>query len=680
MAEPSIDDLLKVGKPAAPTEAPSIDSLLGKTGPARTTTPTTQQLAEWDKLRGQGASVGTRGPLDYDFGHMGTAGAFGAGLGALTPELLEGAGWTVGMIPHPAAKAAGAGMQTVAKLPATRAVGARAGQALSGAIGGLVSEAAGQSVEMFSTNPFLAEGARMAGGIVSPAFADLAAKGVKLLGNSAMGITAKTFGKQLEENLKRKLTAAEEQYLEQLLSRIQGADTESRKALYAELEAGAGRIRAGVGPEQRQEQLAAKAATQQATQERSVVEDLLDRLTTPQTATQSGTAARDRILKNFSEGELARRADYQAQKKLVDDLVRERESAGEFVDSSPLFLMMKRELDQILLNPKSREAMLQNVAPETVPSVLSAYQEMSRALNGREIKLIGTKEQVTDMVAELVAAGKPVTKRINPETGEPEFFREFPSSFDAIDTLRRKLGDVAFGKQEEGFAAIGQTRARDWYERLTALQSEYAGPAFDKLQADYSVASRLLDKYRAAPGREVTALDRFDPTKFSKDPSDIPARFFDSFTGVDDLLKLTGDPAFVMQQAKEHILRQLQSKTTGDQAARWYLKESDMFSHPQMKELRNWTEDYVARLRGAEAAERTAKELTGTLPNRLQVIQKTAEERAKLILGGKTEGAAEARIRDLLQPTTPNMAVWAEVGPIIARSADRLSRESAACA
>jgi hypothetical protein len=55
------------------------------------------------------------------------------------------------------------------------------------------------------------------------------------------------------------------------------------------------------------------------------------------------------------------------------------------------------------------------------------------------------------------------------------FTERVPSSFDALDHVRRRLGDVFSGKEVEGFKGLQKNQAIDLYKKIRDIQVEYAG-------------------------------------------------------------------------------------------------------------------------------------------------------------------------------------------------------------
>jgi hypothetical protein len=379
-------------------------------------------------------------------------------------------------------------------------------------------------------------------------------------------------------------------------------------------------------------------------------------------ASDVGKTLRDKIMGLFGDIAEKRSAEYKAQKALRDTAVAGKEAAGEFVKNMPEYKALLSNLrDKLLIGA---EAQTQKSAPVTEKGVLQAYQNIYDAVSARRVQ-VGVNEE-----------GNPI-------------FKTFPTSFDALDDVRRRLGDVAFGKEVEGYSAIGADIARTYYGKISEIQSKFAGESHDALQGGYEMASRLLDKFKSRAGKKTTAADRFDPTRFATDPSSLPNTYFSSQQSVKDLLELTGnDRNFVLKEASDFTARQLRDKNaTGVKS--WINSNSDWLT--ALPEVRTKVNSYLQTLERAErVAGKTTKAgqiLEAKEPTVLgegkkavvagekaiEEIRATAEKRAKTILGDSNPAR---RVREIILGGKPSE--WAEVGPILAASTEgkRLITES----
>jgi hypothetical protein len=244
------------------------------------------------------------------------------------------------------------------------------------------------------------------------------------------------------------------------------------------------------------------------------------------------------------------------------------------------------------------------------------------------------------------------------------------------------LGDVAFGKEVEGYTAIGKNIAEQYYKKISEIQSKFAGESHDTLQSSYEMASRLIDKFKSKAGQKATAIDRFDPARFNTDPASLPRDYFSSKQSVKDLLELTGnDKAFVVKEASDYAARQLgtSSRQTVKAAKDWVDKNESWLN--ELPEVKAKVSAYVA---GLERAERIADKSKKAAAQLVPMERATIREGERALdaaraAGEKITKEAEQRVKTILGSQMPNEEIenlmlsgsaarWAEVAPILARS------------
>ena len=251
------------------------------------------------------------------------------------------------------------------------------------------------------------------------------------------------------------------------------------------------------------------------------------------TNADTGTSLREKIVSVQGDRITNRQNQFKADEKVVLDEVAARESAGDFIETLPEYKAIIDRLNQRLLKGKvGRE---QVTAETTEQGILSQLERVAGALKP-QVRQIGVDEQ-----------GNPVTKK-------------FPVSFNAIDELRRKLGQAAFGKDAEGYEAIGADNAKTLYRELSELQAKFA-PSKKNLISNYEEASRTLDPFKTGAGKKATAVERFGDDIYKTDASTLPGTYFNTRQSARDLIELTGgDKAFVEGEASNYVARQLQGK------------------------------------------------------------------------------------------------------------------------
>ena len=515
----------------------------------------------------------------------------------------------------------------------------------------------------------------MAGGMVGPAFAKTITDAVKYGSRKLLGLEPITALKTVAQDLglnEAALSPSQRQFIKEQIDRLRGGapSSASKEQLHDVLKTGAtditkqaerdaSAVRAAgqlgiTGAERRAEKMrlaGAKtkdigaAATQKAEAARANIGQERE-------ASDIGASLRDRIVNLFGDIAQKRSAEYTAQKAIRDAAVKEKEVAGQLVKDMPEYDELLTDLrNKLLIGKKAQE---QKTAPVTEKGVLQAYQNIYDAVNSRRV-VVGIDQN-----------------------GNPAY-KTFPTSFDALDDVRRRLGDVAFGKDVEGYSAIGSNIAKDFYSKISNLQSKYAGESHDALQSGYEMASRLLDKYKSRAGKQATAADRFDPTRFSTDPASLPNTYFNSKQSVNDLIELTGnDRAFVNQAASDFAARQLRNKDLKG-VQRWADANSDWLN--ALPDVKSKVDTYIKAIeRGERVAGKSAtaakilearepevirrgERFASAADKEAEEITKRASDRVKTILGDRNPAA---RVRDIILGGKPSE--WAEVGPLLAQS------------
>jgi len=551
-------------------------------------------------------------------GDIVTSTGIGAATGAFTPEIAYGTGQVLERIPYKPVQMAGRAMKSAS-------VGMTSGKQralgfLAGGFSGATGETAGQVAELAGAPPYISESARIVGSLAPIEILTTGAKGVSGLlrtvsptaANARMALrsvmddvgAANLAGAKREEVMRRInelrkapfTTDAQKKLYDVLANDVQtmtGAAAQEARALERS------GTREGLEAQRRAKGFAGLSGEVTETKA-TILQRAKDSLRNLGDATRElsdvGRTLRDRIVARFDEQSLNRSNAYLEQKKIRDDAVRAKEGNGILVNSLPEFKTMISDLRSKLLI--GQEARKQTTAPVTEKGLLNAYNNIYEAVSGRRV-MAGVNEQ-----------GNPV-------------YKTYPSSFEALDAVRRKLGDVAFGKEVAGYEGLTRKVAEDYYIKLSNIQSKYAGEAQDVLQRDYEIASRLIDKFKTKAGAKATAMDRIDATKFATDDKSLPGTFFNSRQSVADAIELVGDAALVERQAADFVAKNLNGKDAS--AARTWItskQNSDFLS--ALPNVRRSAEAYITNLERAEARAVGATKVE----KRLGVEQKQAAREA----------------------------------------------------
>lgn len=638
------------------------------------------------QIQAQGERSLREGSLGTNLSAIGGAGAIGGALGVAAPEILSAAGRAAGAFP---ATAPAAPFFDLAA-GATRAAG-RAATGVAGALSGMTGEAAGQTAEAFGAGPVVAEGARFVGGAISPELARFGkwalTKVIQAPALSTERKLAKEFAKAVMAKLEGRpqdLSAEERQYLDGLIADLRGAAGKTdapMQDVYGALQAGARNARTLSTQEASQIFAEADRDASRILQEtmrgpvarmrgRSQELDSLGRhvLTTAQgqrlnigaerELSDIGGDLRNVIVRRNEAAIKAREAAYKATERDRDNIVKAKEDAGEFIESRPEFKSLVEELRQKLLI--GQKAQQQTTAPVTEPGVLKNYQTIYEAVRNRRVQT-GTNEE-----------GNPV-------------YKTFPTSFHALDDVRRRLGDVLKGQPGEGYEAIGEAIARKYYAQISDIQKRFVDgdtPGIQtKLLDDYAKSSEALKMYRGRAGKRATAVDRYDDEEYITDASALPARFFKSAQGVQDLVELTGDRPLVSKAASDYATRQLEGKSA-EQVRAWLRQNSDWLR--QMPEVWSKVGNYSMTLERGERIARNAERGSQMIAKReadairtgermyaerraagasdAAAVRATGERTAQTLLGDRFP---VERVRQLIE--SGSVEQWATAGPAIAK-------------
>jgi len=636
-------------------------------------------------------------PFEDRLKDIGGATAFGTAAGAFSPEIAFGAGQVLEKVPYAPVRAAGTAMKAAA--PSMTGAKGRALGSLAGGFGGLTSETAGQAAELFGASPPVAESARIVGGLLPLEAVTSGTRGVGSLismvkpgAGTAYNMmrsvmqdvgVANLAGKQRELVMQRIEELRKSPFTTDAQRKIYDSisDSVSKATNLAEAEANLARSTAGaqasgvrstaqqVSKEEREKgvRLAATRGELEETKK-----TLLDRaksgLREVGDATvelsQMGRTLRDRILQRFETGSLERSEAYKQQKALRDQAVATKEGQGVFVETLPEYKTLVQDLrNKLLIGSTARK---QTTAPVTEPGVLKAYKNIYDAVTSRRVE-VGVNEM-----------GNPV-------------YKTFPTSFDALDDVRRRLGDVAFGKDVEGYSAIGSNIAKEYYAKLSDIQSKFAGNAHDVLQSEYEIASRLLEKFRTKAGAKATAMDRIDPTQFKADAKSLPAALFNSQQSVADAIALTGDRNLVVQEARNYVAKNL-ANMDAKAARNWLTSKQNSDWLTALPEVRTSANNYVMNLERAEGMAAGA----GKVATRKEALERQAgreagkaldigeKEAGRLVKEGEKAAGAitdaarkeastilstaepAARVQEII--TSGDRTLWDRVAPAIAAS------------
>lgn len=579
-------------------------------------------------------------------GHVGGQGlesiagatTLGAAAGAVTPEILTFAAGLLRQIPQGA---------RVAPLLESAAIASksagRVSTTLSGAVSGLASESAGQFAEKLGAGDMTAEVTRFAAGGIGPESLNIAKWALnKVLQAPALSIESK-IKKEIAKSIVGKIegrpqdiSQEEADYLNRLVGDLRGGPPSdiSQRGIYDLLRTGA-RSKISVSEEeaktiisnsgrQAQDEIST-ALNGPVSYARTAATRISNRgqdaLATAQLqrfnigddlpVSDIGNGLRSVIVKRNQEALRARTVQYKADEAARDTIVREKEKSGELLQSVPEYNNLLDEIrGKLLIGEKAQSV---SAAPVTESGVLRAYQNIYDAISGRKVE-IGIGED-----------GKKV-------------YKTFATSFEALDDVRRKLGDVFRGQAPEGYDGISASIARKYYQQIRDIQVKFAGGESgpqDRLLKAYADSTSGLEMFGSRMGKKITALDRYDDSKFQIDAASLPRQFFQSKQGVQDLLELSGSREPVVKAGLDLATNEL-NNLNEKQVREWMTKRREMLS--VLPEVRDAVSKYANTLQYGERVALSAERGVGRLEAYQQEQIRSAQQRAnKIESAGRTE-------------------------------------------
>lgn len=508
------------------------------------------------------------GPFDTKgLATIGEAGVLGGAFGAMSKEILTGAGNVIGSFPQPAARTIGGFLKGAGQVIGT---GGRAAPAAAGVVMGAGGETAGQTAEMMGAGPVTAEVARFVGGGLSPSLVNAGIQAMKwVISMPTMASPevkiSKEVAKQLLAHLEKEpasLTDIERKYLDDQIAAIRGPAGKTNEPLE--------KVGSIMGDE-------GKRLMDEADSRMIVAQAKAAGAKLPPGAEMAdvGGDLQKTINTRFKGALEARSAAYTANEKARDAIVSQRETAGSFVNSLPEYQAVVNELRAQLAN---EEVMKRS------PSVQASYQKILNDL---------TNPETTEPTKKMVQSGLNLDLVEVPGANKP-------ISFQALDDVRRKLGDAFRGKPAEGYDAIGEKAAKDLYGKVSNIQEQFAGGKGGpqrKLLDDYAAKTEGLEKFSSKYGKKSTALDQYREDTFATDPSTLPGAYFKTRASVQALKELTGNQAQVNHAALEFANKELAGKDAAG-VRTWLSKNSEWLS--ETGPTRTLIDRYATKLEGVE--------------------------------------------------------------------------------
>ena len=591
------------------------------------------------------------------------AGALGAGMGMVAPEIMQGLGRVAQSTGLPMGRAVGTGLEYLGT--AARAAGPTA-RIASGALSGVGSETAGKVAEAAGAGPVTAEVARFVGGGLTPDFVRVAGTtAANVLSHYAMpGRIDAAATRTLAGDISRKirnvtgqdLSEGEKAYVDNLIAEIHGGRKpgEALGAIGGQMQAGAEDVL------QTGERRAAGIVTS------AKAKTALDLQRETQIANQrlADTKAKAAALHTeanatLNDAEVAARAELAAAEKgaapygqATDYLARLKDQIANAAKQTRLAIGNERpggstEIGTQLRDVATkREGDFRTAASERYATTAADVNNEVAKLEASGLNVASTpayKSLVTYLENQLkpgvrsadVAAGyKKILDQITVkvEKGAPAV----SPSFKAIDDARRLMGDSFRGAPAEGYASIDDKARKDIYGKLSKIQENFAGAKQAQLLTDYADSRPELAVFGSKAGQQLTGMDRSALTQFATDPSKMPAYFFKTPTAFQNLVELVGDKALATQAGLDHITAQLVGKDTSATVRSWMTTNREMLNAVPGSEVA--VVKYANALESAEKSNASIDVGIKNLTTRQAGIRSTAASQAA---GIRTGGGAQ---------------------------------------
>jgi hypothetical protein len=243
-----------------------------------------------------------------------------------------------------------------------------------------------------------------------------------------------------------------------------------------------------------------------------------------------------------------------------------------------------------------------------------------------------------------------------------------PPSFEAIDQIRRSLGEAFKGKPPVGYESINKEFAKDLYVKLSKAMGKYS-EQHRRFIESYEALSRDLDIFRTKGAKKALALDDYLENNFATDPQGLAKYYFSSQQKVRDLLELTENKPLVEKTALEYVAGELKGKDS--RAVVDYLtkrENSDWLR--ELPQVRKKLERYADQLAAAEARAGKAQSIVKRVEQLEPEIKKTSKERQDelLSLAGVKAGELEAAGKEKIKGV--ETAAAEQVAPLKERAAE----------
>jgi len=190
-------------------------------------------------------------------------------------------------------------------------------------------------------------------------------------------------------------------------------------------------------------------------------------------------------------------------------------------------------------------------------------------------------------------------KAIKNEAGEVIGYEKSYLPAEGIDQIVRKLGDVGYAHEAEGYKALGADIARELRTDLTKGIADKAGnrsggfydwSGLGAAKTKYAEALESLEKFKTSRGEAATGQRPVDV-------EELPKKLFGSESGLKEAAAMLGDPKKVSEYAVQFAKNELAGKNLA--GVRKWTAENDFLANA-IPEVRQVVEGQMNRLSNIE--------------------------------------------------------------------------------
>lgn len=198
---------------------------------------------------------------------------------------------------------------------------------------------------------------------------------------------------------------------------------------------------------------------------------------------------------------------------------------------------------------------------------------------------------------------------IKNEYGEIIGYKKGYLPSEGIDQIIRKLGDVGYGQETEGYKALGADIARQLRDDITKgieKNGERTGGFYDwsglgAAKGKYASALEDLERFKTARGEAATGAKVVDAEK-------LPKQLLGSESGLNEFKAMLPDPAKQTQYAQQYVHNELAGKDL--KATRKWADQHEFLTR-EFPEVKNVVEEHLNKLSSLENKALTLKERVG---------------------------------------------------------------------